>query len=283
MIDPHRRGAVISACIVLLLVSRALAEEATPSSNWRGFPSTLLWRPMIANQQQPRLSAKLTTLSEEPLDDVIDVAIGGEFGLLRYTSPGGRYAVQPDIFAAGITRFTQNAVYTETDFHVGGAITFQFEKNWHAKVGYEHASTHLGDDFIERTGAVKVGHVRDEIELGLDYVFANQFRVYGQFAYAFHMNTKPESSGDRYGAGIEWSEYRNTGWKGQPYAAVDLEVRADQDYTGNVTVQAGWEWRRDDSNRAVRLGLEYYNGKSPFGQFFREHEQWAGLGCWIDL
>ena len=84
--------------------------------------------------------------------------------------------------------------------------------------------------------------------------------------------------------GLEWSHQGATGWRGRPFAAIDLDVRGDEDYTPNLTIQAGWEWRQPAGRvSSLRLGLEYYNGRSPYGQFFELHEQWIGAGIWLDF
>jgi hypothetical protein len=57
-----------------------------------------------------------------------------------------------------------------------------------------------------------------------------------------------------------------------------MDLRDEQNYVPNVTIEAGWQWRvRRGRDSAARLGVEYYNGDSPFGAYILEHETWWGF------
>jgi hypothetical protein len=212
----------------------------------------------------------------------IDTAIGGEIGFVRI-SPAADPAegVQPDFFAVVLSRFADNRIATAIDYRFGFPITFAWG-NWQAKISYEHTSTHLGDDFVRVTGQFKQPHIRDELVVGCAYRFWNQLRLYGVIGYAGYVTTPVGEKRERFDWGIEWSRQRATGWQGQPYAAFDMELRRDQDYQPNMTSEVGWQWRGTDNVPGFRVGLEYYDGKSPFGQFFRDRERWVGAGVYID-
>jgi len=92
---------------------------------------------------------------------------------------------------------------------------------------------------------------------------------------------RPRGSSARYDLGIEWSPL-HTGLWGRPFAAVDLDFRPEQDYTANVTVQAGWLWRDPLTRHSIRVALEYYNGKSPYGKFLDNSEDFLGFSLLYD-
>lgn len=246
-------------------------------------PWHLLWEPPLASPHQPRMYAKLTTLSNENSTDTIDSAIGGTFGLFRYQPcclPETAY--QLDFFAVMFGRWSEFNSSVAADYRFGFPLTFR-HGNWEGKIGYEHTSTHLGDDFIEKTGRRQVHYVRDEIVLGLAYRWWETFRVYGEFGYAYSFSSPVDNGRERFGLGVEWSRRRPTGWEGQPFAALDIDLRPEQGYTPNLTAQLGWQWVPRLGRPSARLALEYYNGKSPFGQFLTENEDWLGLGMYIDF
>lgn len=237
-------------------------------------PGTLLWEPPLANQREPRMYAKFTNARNE---STIDTAIGGQFGLGRW-APADRphEGIQLDLFAVAFTRFNDERLLTAADYRAGVPLTYA-KGNWQAKISYEHTSTHLGDEFIARTGRQQVAHVRDEIVLGLARRYWDQLRFYGQAGFSFLTSDIVGEDRDRYNAGAEWSRTCRTGLRGQPFAALDFDIRSDQDYNTNTTFQIGWQWRRADYSQGARLALEVYNGRSPYGQFFRDKEDWVGI------
>ncbi len=260
---------------------------------WVLLPQALLWAPPLANQMQPRMSVKKTTLDTADTKRTIDTAIGGTLGWLRFgentIGPYGRpnEAVQLDFFAVVFTRFSDQAWDIATDYRFGVPLTFA-SGPWEGKIAYEHTSTHLGDDFIRQAferGDIRFKqlHVRDEVVLGLAYRLGERWRFYGQFGYAEHLSTPiPDARGDRYNVGVEWCGRRKTSAWGEPYAALDLDMRGDQNFTANWTAQVGWRWQ-GQRFAPIRLFAEAYDGRSPYGQFFLNHERWLALGMAMDF
>jgi hypothetical protein len=228
---------------------------------------------------------KTTSLNNPDTHNTFDSAIGGTAALLRlYQDDHPEAGFQMDFFATVFTRIADYNTVTAIDYRFGVPITFG-SGPWEAKLpSYEHTSTHLGDDFIRVTGRVKEGHVRDELVCGLAYRFWDQLRAYGQFGYALSLTSAAGNRRDRYDFGLEWSKQHSTGFHGQPFAAVDVELCGDEDYHPNVTAQIGWQWLEPGARLpSLRLGLELYDGRSPFGQFFRQNERWAGIGIYLDF
>lgn len=246
---------------------------------WTFLPNGLLWEPPMANQREPRMFGKFTNLNDE---STIETAIGAEFGLFRWLPIDRRHeGFQIDGMAAVFTRFNQRRLLVTSDFRVGLPVTYA-KGPWSFKVSYEHTSTHLGDEFIEVFGRMQEPHVRDEIVVGLARRFWNQVRLYGQAGYSFITSDIVGEDRDRFDCGVEWSKQEDTTWLGRPFAAFDMDLRSDQDYHTNVTVQVGWQWKEMAHRRSGRMALEYYDGKSPYGQFFTDNEQWFGASFLFD-
>ncbi len=246
-------------------------------------PPTLLWEPPLANPLQPRMRLLVNSLSNAHTHDTVDTAIGAEVGLARLSFAGHpEEGIQPDFFAVVLSRFASYRTLTAVDYRFGFPITFAWG-DWQGKIGYEHTSTHLGDDFVRKTGQLKQGHIRDEIVVGCAYRVWQPVRLYGVFGYALSMDTPVGDKPDRFDWGVEWSRPGRTGAWGQPFAAFDMELRHDQDYQPNMTTQVGWQWRGEGNIPSLRVGLELYEGKSFYGQFFRDHEHWVGAGVYLDF
>jgi hypothetical protein len=66
-----------------------------------------------------------------------------------------------------------------------------------------------------------------------------------------------------------------------PFFAVNGMITQETDYSGNITVQTGLQWR-GHSGHLARVGMQYFNGMSDMEQVFRSHEEQIGMGAWYD-
>jgi len=266
----------------------ATSDDVADASPWWDeytfslFPRTLFWQPPLANPSQPRMYAKLSSLSDANTSNTIDTAIGGTVGLYRF-SPSNclNQGAQIDFFAVVLSRWSTSSHAVGSDYRFGIPLTFAWG-NWQAKIAYEHTSSHLGDDFILNKGRFQEPNVHDEIVLGLAYRFVNALRVYGICGVPIRAYNPAGEAAKRFDWGVEWSRQVSTSIYGQPFAAFDMEFREEQDYTANITGQVGWQWQNMDNGRSLRLALEMYDGKSNLGQFFLDRERWASIGVYLD-
>jgi hypothetical protein len=248
-----------------------------------GFPRTLLWEPPLASLREPRFLVMPTTLSNTTTQDTVETAIGGTIGFLRLEPAGWRSAIQFDVFGLANSRFADYDYLVGTDYRFGFPISIA-SGPWHAKIGYEHTSTHLGDETQERTGQVPFDYIKDELVLGLGrYLVDGRWRLYGQMGWAMRQDVPGDPSPFRFALGTEWSRRRMTGWWGQPFAAANLEFDGAVDYDPNLSLQLGWLWRDPDRRLSqFRVFGQYYTGHSPYGQFFLTREDWFGIGAAVD-
>ncbi|WP_435022667.1 DUF1207 domain-containing protein (plasmid) [Tundrisphaera sp. TA3] len=241
-------------------------------------PGDLLWKVPLANQREPRMYAKFTNFKQQSF---IDTAIGAQFGLGRFAPEGREHeGFQLDVFAAVFTRFNDKRLLTAADYRAGIPLTYA-KGPWSTKLSYEHTSTHIGDEYSEATGRMQKALAIDEIVLGISRNFGEHLRVYGQYGYAF-LTSKYTNANmrNRFDFGISYSNYEDTGVKGRPYIAYDIDIRQYQNYNVNNTFQVGWQWVR--AGRSVRIGYEYYGGLSPYGQFYKQQENWSAIGFYLD-
>lgn len=249
-----------------------------------GLPRTLLWESPFAMPRQPRFMVMPTTLSNSTTDQTLETAIGGTLGLLRVEPANWKTAVQVDAFAVVNSRFSQYDFLVDADFRYGIPITLS-RGPWHMKFGYEHTSSHLGDEYAVRSGQAPINYIKDEVVLGLGrWMFDERWRVYTEFAWAASQNIPGDPSPFRADVGAEWVGRRATGCWGKPFAAANVRFDGAVDYDPNFTLQLGWQWR-DPTRRLgqARVFGEYYTGYSPYGQFFQRRESWFGFGVSFDF
>ena len=83
--------------------------------------------------------------------------------------------------------------------------------------------------------------------------------------------------------GFEWFRRCATGFAGTPFVAANVEVRGDQSYSPNFRAQAGWLWRNPTQRLGMaRVFVEYFNGHTPYGQFYLEKESNFAVGFGFD-
>ncbi len=94
------------------------------------------------------------------------------------------------MFAAAFTRFNERRELACADYRVGCPLTFA-ANDWQFKLGYEHTSSHMGDDAVmdlesqwaQGSPAFPARKFcRNEIVLGIARRFWERIRVYGQSA-----------------------------------------------------------------------------------------------------
>jgi hypothetical protein len=260
---------------------------------WESLPQTLLWRVPMANQREPRCEAKIEDLDHHV---TLDTEIGGMFGLSRIgPADNPREGIELGAFAAVFLRFIDEGhpfandervavPLTAADYRAG--IPLMLAKgDWQMKLSYEHTSCHLGDEYMllgynygitgSKTQSVRA--VRDEAVLGIARFFGDSLRLYGQCGYSFSpSDTLVGKVPIRYDWGLEYSPPAPP-WGG-PFAAFDMDFRAEQDLARNITIQAGWQWKTEKNRRSsARIGAEYYDGHCPYGQFFDQRESYWAL------
>jgi hypothetical protein len=213
--------------------------------------------------------------------------IGGNWGMFRFLKEGdtGR-GFQFDTEVGLDGQFDND---NSTDLIAWNGL-FGFYLSWWGpgglslRGGWKHLSSHLGDEYIERTGRLRVAYKREEVLLGASWDVDESWRIYGEGGYAYDLGNKEVQSAGRLEAGLELTP-RAQWWDGRMgwYAATDVSSYQDNDWDPNLTVQAGLVINVDDLDRVYRFGVQYYAGRSQLGEFFKYKERIISLGFWFDL
>lgn len=250
---------------------------------WRWTPTGLLYHSYMAGEHEPRMA--LFTFSNLDGRNLWDATLGGRAGLLRYGNydPVHPVGYQLDFYGAAIPRLDADRRQNleATDYVFGLPITFG-DEHWQWKFGYAHLSSHMGDEYaIHHAGALaeRINFVRDSLVLGTSYYVIPAWRVYGETGWAFNADGGAEPWDAQFGTELA-NPLPSTAWT--PFLAVNGRVRQELDFGGDVTIQAGW-LQRGVLGQSLRLGGQYYNGKSNQFQFYTRTEQQLGIGVWYDF
>lgn len=105
-------------------------------------------------------------------------------------------------------------------------------------------------------------------------------RLYAEGAYAFLSTGGAEPL--EFQIGSELSRPGVTDVAGTPFAAVNVHLREEHNFGGDLTIQSGWLWR-NKTGRVSRIGAMYFNGKSSQYQFYDDWQEHIGVGVWHDF
>lgn len=247
-------------------------------------PQGLMYHAYVAGEKEPRIG--LSILNDPDLGTIWDVALGARVGVLRYGTLG---AINPegwqlDMEGAALPRIdtsAPSAPLQAVDYRFG--IQGTGRRNGTAfKAGYYHISSHLGDEYLlNNPGFVRLNYVRDSLVFGITQDLSPNWQGYGEIGYALGADGGAEPLEFQFG--LQYDQRDRTNRHGAPFAAVNVHLRQEVDFGGGINVRAGWRWRGAQSDHVLRVGLQYYNGKSIQYSFYRQSEQFAGGGIWFDF
>ena len=251
--------------------------------SWQLMPSGLMYRSYLAGEKESRIAN--VWAKDRSGRNVMESTLGGRVGLLRYGTVGAYrpQGWQFDLEGAALTRVLPGTNSTEleaVDYRVGMLSTWA-EGPWHAKAGYYHLSSHLGDEFmIANPLFPRLNYVRDSAIAGVTYELTDDWQTYGELAYALGREDGAKPLEFQYG--IQYSPLA-FGFRGAPFAALNGHTRQDFGYVTSITVQAGWQWRGSESQHLFRAGLQYYDGPALQWSFAGRNESLIGGGIWFDF
>ena len=245
-------------------------------------PKGLIYPSYLAGMKEPRLGSMW--VRDKNFKSVWDATLGGRAGLIRFGTPNSVLpeGIQLDLEGAVLLRMDMEheREMMADDFRCGVPLTFGGKK-WQFKFGYYHLSSHLGDEYTLRSGDDRLNYVRDSIVLAVARRFWKDWRVYGETAWAFF--TGDETRPWEFQFGLEYAPIAPAhGFRGTPFAAVNLHLFQELNYSGYLCCQVGWQWRGPD-NQLFRLGVQYMNGYDDQFQFHNQVTNKLGLGLWYDF
>jgi len=266
----------------------ALPEDAR---GLEPLPGGRLFNPLWADPRWAHFSAAYNNyLGDEEINDVGAVSFGESFGLLG-GSAGAHGRWQIDFQAAVFGVFDLNAESKDlvnADYWVGIPVSYR-NGNFSAMARVFHQSSHLGDEFLLRRQNIdRVNLSYESIDLKTSYEFDNGFRLYGGAGYLFHRepaDLEPWSTqiGTEYAFPMTY-KLPFFGTALRPVAAVDLQNRQENNWRADLSLRGGIQFENPVAkSQQVQLMLEYFNGRSPNGQFYDRAIEYVGLGMHVYL
>jgi hypothetical protein len=250
-------------------------------SEWQAglLPGGVLFKPLLADPRWPHFAGALQRYTgDRQLKDVGAVSFGESFSFYRDRLGSGWWEV--GIHAGVFAVFDLNERsfdLVNADYLVGIPLTYRLG-DFSALLRVFHQSSHLGDEFLLRTRTNRVNLSYESVDLKLSYELAEIIRVYGGGGYLFHQtpsNLDPLSA--QYGIELT-SPWPSADARWRPVAGVDVQHREENNWSADLSARAGIQIEGVLHTRKVQFLLEYFNGHSPNGQFYRDRVNYFGIG-----
>jgi hypothetical protein len=277
--------------VLFLLVGMALSRSATADpvpdveapkvgGGLRFFPSNDVFRPLLADPKERQFFMSLLSV-KTPTDSYTawSVGFGESLGLVRWD--GQSFQSQLSFLAGVFSQFdwsTPSKDLLNTDFTFGIAATHRWN-SFTGRLQYYHQSSHLGDELLLHNPIPRLNYSYEALEdvLALE---SPLYRIYGSAEYLVsrdptYLKRWNFHSGAELRGGDSPAFFR-------PVAGLDVMWKKQHPDGFDLSVKAGLEMGKPAMrDRHLRLMLEFYDGYSPYGQFFDLKIRYWGVGVYV--
>jgi len=250
-------------------------------------PSGHLFKPLLADPRWAHFSASYRHYLNDNFDGRNIGAVSFGETIPFYRGNFGRSLAQWEAgLQAGVfSDFNLGASSSDlvnTDF-IASAYSSIRARQFSAFGRIYHQSSHLGDEFLLRrqnSTFERINLSYEGADLRLSYEFPYGVRLYGGGGGLFHKEPSALKVWmTQYGV-----EFRNP-WRMnfapiRPIIAADFKNFQENNWSTDVSARAGVEFDNlQVLGRKLQILIEYFNGNSPSGQFFKSNVEYIGVGA----
>lgn len=172
------------------------------------------------------------------------------------------------------TRNNRGGALINTDFSVGGEIVKSLD-DWNWRFSYTHRSTHLGDEFLIDNPEFIEKRLNLSYEL-IKWDASKAIKNWDLYAGLGFITRSEPGNLDKYLWQAGWQYHGNQKHFFKPFWGVDLSSWGAYDWNINFNMRAGFEII-GLTNTPFQIHFEYFDGHSPYGQFFTEDLTFSGI------
>lgn len=264
--------------ILVFLLCTLASVRSLRAADGEFFPSGHeVFERLIADPRELQYSARLIAPVSKSLSG--QAAIGDYVGLYKGMVEGGA-VVQISLGGGAFGRFDLSSKTNDmesADFFANIPLDLRKGK-WSGRFMMYHTSSHLGDDFIKRTGRTIEKHSWDNLRWLASYQAFDSLRLYSGYTYAFR--TLPQSIGrSALQGGFEWVSKWVSGKHVRWYWANDFQSWERTDWRPAFNAQLGFTVKNNPTSmRSVSFYVDFGAGGQPEGQFYLQRETHWGTG-----
>jgi len=265
------------------VVAKPEAEEHLPLF----LPNQPLFQALLADPRWPHFSISYQHyLGNDLLRNVAAAGFGESIGIYRFQGPWdstmeiGIHAGVFSIFDIGTRSFD----LINADYLFGIPITLK-KGDFTNMFRIFHQSSHLGDEFVLRGDTdERINLSYESVDNLFSYHLPAGFRIYAGVGYLIRKSPSDldpwsTQTGLEFRSPVTW-----LGGAVRPVASVDVQNRQESSWNTDISVRTGIQFENPDFlSRKLLLLLEYYNGKSPNGQFYEDSIEFLGIGVHLFL
>ncbi len=269
-----------ASSLVSLLMWPCFSAAAESLSSEAGFFASgkEVFRPLMADPREVSLALRVVTpVGHRALGEV---SAGDYFGLYRWVLPWKDAYLQWSVAGGFFARFDLVAVEKDLqvlDFTASMPFDLRVGK-WCIRLLPYHQSSHLGDDYLERTGESLTKYSMDSFKTLAAWEPSAAWRLYTGYNFTIRHN-EDISGGQMLQAGFEWSSAWWSHEHAQLYWANDFQSWERIGWNPILNTQGGVRFARSPQARQrLAVFLEYGTGHQSFGQFYEKEESHWVLG-----
>ena len=253
------------------------------------FPTGHLYPRYIADPHSVGFGIQMAFVSRTGIarsgDSRVILRLGGSFGIIRVHPPGHpNRGWQLNIEGGFDGQFDADYSLDNIGWDGNYAITVTSagDSDLAVKIGMLHTSSHVGDEYIERTGRLRIGYTRHELVAAMSWAVNERWRTYIEGGWGYDLRNKALMEPGHIQIGLEVEDAESL-WQGRMgwYTALDISAMEERDWRVDTSLQAGIVFPSRD--RKWRFGIERYDGRPPIGEFFQDTETYTALGLWVGI
>ena len=301
---PVRSGLV--SCALVAVAASAAAQQNPPTvrlpcgveihadeaTGFVLFPQDEPFCSLIADPKQARTFVALQRGEFGTLDDpaveaatIGAIGLADSFGLVRWGGGGapgnGFHLALEGAVLAQFDLDTPSIDLINADYLVGLPLTWR-RSGLAMRIRLYHQSSHLGDEYVLRGDEIQRENLSFESFEVLLSAEAGPFRVYGGGEHLFRREPG-NLDAKLVHAGVELRTM--AAGPISLLAGADVKLSEQQDWSPGISARAGIRLapraRSGHPLRGILVLTEYYDGPSPYGQFFLDEIRYAGIGLHI--
>ncbi|MGH7542163.1 MAG: DUF1207 domain-containing protein [Gemmatimonadota bacterium] len=229
------------------------------------------FRTPAASPLEPVHRLGILHVSRDTAEGAVAVADLGDrlaFWILR--RPAGPLELAGALAAGAFSRFDLESAdneFVEVHYRAGFQLRARY-REVAARAELFHASSHLGDEYLERTGREPVSTSREGVEILVQIAPSPGLTLYGGPGTLLRSTEDLEAASAR--LGVEWRSAPADG--SGAYVSADAFAWSELDWEPILAFEGGVAF-----GPRARLGATFGSGPSRAEQFFRESENVVGL------
>lgn len=235
---------------ILPLVAAETVDNASPQKQKKLTlaPTSHIYTPYLADQRRVTFGFQLLYFTHSEILSTshkrFSLRIGGRLELFNWRNqakPQERLQANLEVGYRGQFDASHSWDNTGWDGNYGLLFSYRNSDILAYRFGIYHTSSHIGDEYVERTGRLRINYTREEILAGMQLDLHPRWQTYLEAGYDYEAEERPLQDHMRAQIGLQYqqshfSAKERLGW----YAGIDLSSYEERDWSINKALQIGF-------------------------------------------